>query len=321
MLVPIAPQDTRHLACIAEIWTRACGNCFTISPNLVAFNLGALPGLRQQAHFSADAAGAPTGFVVASYLIDDPLASPPTHGWVEAIAVLPEHQEQGYGTELLHGAETWLLEEGCTEASLGAGIRTFTPGLPPDTLSESFFRNRGYGSRTKQSPERIWDVASDLAGYETPATVREIEGHVRPGTPGDEEALRNFLGREFPGRWRYETSEYLDRTGRITDFMLLWTERGVDGFCWLTFEDSGRPLERYYPYGLPRPWGQLGPIGVSADARGRGYGAAVLDAGLRRLRDNGVRGCVIDWTGLLDFYGKFGFSRYREYLPMVKQLT
>jgi predicted N-acetyltransferase YhbS len=39
----------------------------------------------------------------------------------------------------------------------------------------------------------------------------------------------------------------------------------------------------------------------------------VLDAGLRRLRDAGIAGCVIDWTGLLDFYGKFGFHPYRKY--------
>ncbi|MEZ4560001.1 MAG: hypothetical protein R2854_26760 [Caldilineaceae bacterium] len=33
----------------------------------------------------------------------------------------------------------------------------------------------------------------------------------------------------------------------------------------------------------------------------RGQGAAVLDAGLRRLHNNGVNGCVIDWTDLVDF--------------------
>jgi len=69
---------------------------------------------------------------------------------------------------------------------------------------------------------------------------------------------------------------------------------------------------------LPKPWGQLGPIGVSKDARGKGYGGALLDAGLRYLRDQGVRGCVIDWTDLVDFYGKFGFKPYREYAILAK---
>ncbi|MEZ4581603.1 MAG: hypothetical protein R3A10_08190 [Caldilineaceae bacterium] len=66
-------------------------------------------------------------------------------------------------------------------------------------------------------------------------------------------------GAGFPGRWRYEFEEFLRTNGRISDFMVLWTADGVDGFCRLTFEDSSRPLDRFFPYTLPRPWGQLVP--------------------------------------------------------------
>jgi predicted N-acetyltransferase YhbS len=85
-------------------------------------------------------------------------------------------------------------------------------------------------------------------------------------------------------------------------------------------EDSAWPIERHYMHRLPRPWGQLGPIGVSRDCRGKGYGTTLLDAGLRCLRDHGVRGCVIDWTGLLEFYARFGFEPYRKYVILLKQL-
>ncbi|MCB0022588.1 MAG: GNAT family N-acetyltransferase, partial [Caldilinea sp.] len=121
-------------------------------------------------------------------------------------------------------------------------------------------------------------------------------------------------------RWRYEAEAFLADGGRLSDYMLLWTERGVDGCCLLTFPDSMRPMERYYLYRLPKPWGQLGSIGVSADRRGHGYGAALLDAGLRRLHDNGINGCVIDWTGLVDFYARFGFERYRSYTMLARSL-
>ena len=129
-----------------------------------------------------------------------------------------------------------------------------------------------------------------------------------------------FLAREFAGRWHYSCQEFLDEGGRISDFMLLWTETGIEGFCQLTFEDSARPLERFYPYQLSRPWGQLGAIGVSEHLRGQGFGSALLDAGLRRLHSNGVNGCVIDWTTVVDFYAKFGFSKYRQYWSLMKAL-
>jgi predicted N-acetyltransferase YhbS len=163
-------------------------------------------------------------------------------------------------------------------------------------------------------------VARDLSDYAPPASVRPIDGIVRPAQSADEDALLAFIQREFPGRWRYDFQEYLRGGGRIADHMVLLTARGVVGFCRLNFDDSWQPLARYYPHQLPKPWGQLGTIGVSQDSRGKGYGAAVLDAGLRRLRDSGVRGCVIDWTELLDFYGKFGFKPYRRYAILLKEL-
>ncbi len=197
-------------------------------------------------------------------------------------------------------------------------MRPFVSGVPSELAVEAFFHHRDYVEHPFGSV--VWDVARDLSGYETPATVREVPGAVRPAQPRDEQALLGFLATEFPGRWRFECEQFLQDGGRVSDFMLLWTNSGVTGFCRLTFEDSLWPIERYYPYRLPRPWGQLGPIGVARSVRGQGFGAAVLDAGLRRLRDNGVNGCVIDWTSLLEFYGKFGFRPYRQYVRLTKGL-
>jgi predicted N-acetyltransferase YhbS len=67
---------------------------------------------------------------------------------------------------------------------------------------------------------------------------------------------------------------------------------------------------------LPRPWGQLGAIGVSAGMRGQQLGRAMLAGGLARLHQAGVRGCIIDWTDLIDFYAKFNFKLFRRYLMM-----
>jgi GNAT superfamily N-acetyltransferase len=132
--------------------------------------------------------------------------------------------------------------------------------------------------------------------------------------------LRTFLESEFPGRWRYEFEEFCRNGERISDYTLLWSDQGIEGFCLLTFEDSIRPLDRFFPWTLPQPWCQLGTVGVSSKRRGQGLGAVLMDGGLRRLRDSGACGCVIDWTTIVDFYGKFGFTPYREYVILAGQL-
>jgi predicted N-acetyltransferase YhbS len=268
------------------------------------------------------------GFVLASvYRDSDPAVSPRDMGWLDAIAVSPGFQRRGIGAALLTWAETWLAEQGCTRFRLGGSLRPFAAGLPTALGTEGFFRSRGYTDRP--GGKHVWDVARSLRDYASPSrrsrgmisSVRSgLSSEVRPVRPGEEGAVQAFLRREFPGRWRFDFQEFLAGGGRISDYLVLLTERGIDGFCQLTLEDSLRPLDRFFMHGLPRPWGQLGPIGVSQGCRGMGYGTMVLDAGLQRLRAAGVDGCVIDWTNLPDFYSKFGFQPYRQYEMLVKEV-
>jgi GNAT superfamily N-acetyltransferase len=209
-------------------------------------------------------------------------------------------------------AEEWLGDHGAETISVGCGLRHLTPGAPEAAVP--FFTACGYTLDDHVN----WDVARNLADYAPPPSLREVPATARPAQPGEEDVLLGFLRREFPDRWTFTTEELLREGGRISDFMLLWTESGVEGVCKLSFEDSIWGLGRYYPYSLPRPWGQLGFIGVAEKLRGQGMGLVLLDAGLRRLHDNGVNGCVIDWTDLLGFYAKTGFAPYHKWAVLQK---
>jgi GNAT superfamily N-acetyltransferase len=312
---PIDINNPTHVQTVVQLWNAACGEDLAISPRLAAYNLRPSVGGDQGAWF-ATVGGQPVGFVSASYF-NDPTVTQPHSGWIDAIAVLPDAQGQGTGTALMQWAAGWHHSKRTNSVTIGGSPRHFVPGVPEALNTVPFFQRHGFGT-TPETVMQQWDVAADLAHYKTPATVRAIDGIVRPAQRDDYGALLGFFQREFPDRWRYDFEQYIAEGGRIADYMLLWTDRGVDGCCILTFEDSYLPIERFYPYRLPRPWGQLGSIGVSEDRRGQGYGAVLLDAGLRRLHNNGVNGCVIDWTDLLDFYAKFGFAPYRSYLILSK---
>jgi predicted N-acetyltransferase YhbS len=316
--------DERDMEAMAGVWNEACGEDWAISARFVAYNLRPSAGVDRRVWLTRRADGQAAGFVIASRLQGEPEVAPETLGWINAVAVAPAEQGRGIGRRLLAEAEDWLRGLGCEQVRLGGSVRPFTPGLPvdpqPATGSLEAFVHLGYQPEMDDDPlDQIWDVGADLALYEPPE-MREVAGAVHPAAPGQEGLLLDFLKREFPGRWRYDAEEFLDDGGRISDFMLLWTATGVEGFCQLTFDDSVHLMERYYPYDLPKPWGQLGPLGVSEGVRGQGFGLAVVDAGLRRLHNNGVNGCVIDWTSHLDFYAKFGFQPRRAYQKLVKRL-
>jgi predicted N-acetyltransferase YhbS len=100
--------------------------------------------------------------------------------------------------------------------------------------------------------------------------------------------------------------------------LLLRVSDHVYGFCRITLPDSERPMERFYPQRLSPPWGQFGSLGVSKTKRGQGRGGYLIDATAIHLQSLGVDGCVIDWTSLVELYGKFGFKVYNQYVSLFK---
>lgn len=137
---------------------------------------------------------------------------------------------------------------------------------------------------------------------------------------GEEQLLLDFLHREYPGRWEFEAREFVKNGGRASDFLLLRLHGQVQGFCRLTLSDSERPIERFYPQRLPQPWGQFGPLGLSKAVRGQGLGLYLIDSAAIHMRSLGVASCIIDWTSLVDFYGKFGFKIYNQYVSLSKMI-
>lgn len=327
LLVPFKADDPRHLSWVVSLWNDGIGNDLPLSQEFLQFNLKEDADVTRGGRIAL-ADGRPAGFVLCSAHPGAPPSMRADVGWLDAIAVAPSMQRQGIGTALLRWAEGWLTGrtpsdtdklEGRNRASrilVGGSLRPFTPGALSDTPAVAFFLENGY----EYGPDPVeWDVARNLSNYASPPP-REVSAAARPAQPGQEEELLAFLAREFTGRWHWLAERFLEEGGRISDYMLLWTEDGVHGACRLTFEDSRWPIDRFYPFGLPRPWAQLGSIGISAHLRGQGLGLTLLDAGLRRLHNAGINGCVIDWTTLLDFYAICGFSPYKEWVQLEKDL-
>lgn len=311
----IAPSVTLHpldsSAAGVRIWNAACGPDLNLTVRFMDFNLQPAAGATQMGRVALVGAE-PVGFILASAVKDNSNGV----GWIDALAVRPEHQQQGVGSALLHWAENWLRDDyHCHRARLGGSLRPFAPGLPVELGHTDFFERRGYACQRHE-----WDVARSLADYQLTTTASPLL-ETRPARTADISALDEFLLREFPGRWHFEFQEFLRQGGRLSDYFLVFSHHVLTGFARLTFEDSERPIERFYMHRLLHPWGQLGPLGIAAEVRGQGLGAALVDAALCHLRDQGINGCVIDWTDLLGFYAKFGFVPQRQYAIFMKDLV
>jgi GNAT superfamily N-acetyltransferase len=216
---------------------------------------------------------------------------------------------QGVGSTLLVALEARLRAEGCTSSEISGGLLHLLPGVPAEApRAVRFFERHGYTFESEPHFDLVGQV-SRFTGAPAPAA--------RVATDADKAALLDFLAREFPGSWELHARWHLDHGGRTGDFVVLDVDGRIEGFCNIFRPGAWPPGPSTY---LPTSGG-LGPIGVSARLRGRGLGRQLLDASLRELRASGVDQCAIDWTRLVDFYARFGFSPARSYLRGRKSLA
>jgi GNAT superfamily N-acetyltransferase len=308
----LTPFTPAHIDDVIRIWNAAVHPDYPLNERFLRYNLSPGTGEVIEGRVAIHHREA-VGFVLVCALVDDPAS---TLGWIGALAVEPSAQRKGIGSELLTWAESWLKEQGCKRVRLGGNLRPFSPGLPY-VLRENaaFFEQHGYQSPPGQPYE--YDIARSLKDYRQ-VYSKPVDVDLDPMQPGEESLLLDFLHQEYPGRWEFEAREFLRNGGRASDYLLLRVQEKVQGFCRLTLPDSERPLERFYPQRLPQPWGQFGPLGLSKAIRGQGLGGYLIDAAALHMQSLGVDGCVIDWTSLVDLYGKFGFRIYNQYLSLFK---
>ena len=304
----INPGDTGLPARLAGLWNAAMGAEWAVTPRALRYNLRPSAGVLRAGQL-AEVDGLPIGFALVER------GEGGAEGSLVALAVDPRYQGRGAGSALLAWALDWLADRGVREVYLGGGARPWIPGLPEDAeQAQEFFLRRGFAFE-----EKTWDMACGLQDYDRPALSQWPQAEIHPATEADLPALFDLLARDFD-YWLSDYAQFIDDGGRPSDIIVLYAGGALRAFCWTTLEDSARPLERFFPNRLGRPWAQLGSIGTAAADRGLGYAGVMIDYALRRLRDLGVDGCVIDWTVYLDFYAKFGFAPYHAYRMMQKTL-
>jgi predicted N-acetyltransferase YhbS len=294
---------------LVALWQEAAGDRYPILPALWAAVTAGDPGFRPADLLVAMEGGVPVGFVLTKRLRE---AFPGSDrydavGWVALMAVAPAHQRRGLGSRLLAAAEAGLKDAGARRVVLGGSFHHVMPGVPAALPgAAAFVEQHGYALGGT-----VWDVRRDLGEGPALPTVPAAPGvGFRPCAPDRVAALNAFLAASFPGRWARDVGRFLAEGGDPGTVMTLEVDGAIEGFAWL--HPPGSPGALRWA-GFAPGMAALGPIGVSEAVRGRGLGLGLLVAGLSGLAAQGARDTVIDWTTLLEFYGRVGFEPWLAY--------
>lgn len=218
-------------------------------------------------------------------------------------------EDYEWAKQMLDEVVPALRGKGFTKLVFGQDNRHFFPGAPIDwPILEEFLKQYGFEAGGEQV-----DVERDLADYVSPCPPL-AEGFVcRVCESGDLPALRAFFETTFSGRWRHDVLEKWNLEGPET-VMGLFEGEVCHGFALIQQDGCNLPIGgAVWGMDLGANWGSLGPIGISEAVRGKGLGDGLLAAGLLELQKRGARRTIIDWTTLIEFYGKHGFQVNRTY--------
>ncbi|MBU0927746.1 MAG: GNAT family N-acetyltransferase [Spirochaetes bacterium] len=313
---------------LASLWNASAGREFPLDRRLLTQQLTMDTDPRRCLAFAE-----PDGSLAAAILAKRaarPGASgeTPPVGYISFLAVAPARRRRGLGTALADEAGAWLASTGAARIRVGSDHYHLLPGRPVeagegyDALG-AFLRARGFRDEGAE-----YDLVSDLsAGGGRPVDGRRSRVDprytFRPYRPGEREAVVAFMRGNFPGRWAQEIEEALDAGMRPSDlFLAVDSEDGaVVGFS-RVYDGSSPVLGPgvYWRGIMGEAPGGLGPIGVDASRRGAGIGLGLLQRCVDELRSRGVGIMVIDWTDLIDFYGKIGFKVWKRYEAMSAEI-
>ncbi|MFN8443627.1 MAG: GNAT family N-acetyltransferase [Caldilineaceae bacterium] len=297
------PQHQQVATQCAELWNTAWGDEFALSSRVFVW-LASQTSAQDALLLLAYEADTPVGFLLAHSQVNTKSAH------LDALAIIPAAQNQGVEAALLAAAQSTFGLTASTTWGVGAGPLSLLLGVPEGSWLEATLAEQGFLFNETQS--RGW---IELAGYAPPQAIPEVAAAVYPAKPTDQTEILNFLSSLSTDR-QERILHFVQTKRRLSDLMLLWTESGLAGICWLGFEDSPYPIELSFPYRLPRAWAQVGQL-LLAPQLGDEYLAALLDAGLRRLHNNGVNSAVItaQWPSTL--WEQFQIQPYQTFRSAI----
>lgn len=305
--IPYMPE---HADAIVNLWNEAFRGEFPLDLRLWRQNVDDCDRTDWGASYCALAEGRIVGAVVAK-----------RPGHIGAILVAPEFRRQGIGSALLQLGVDGLMPEPGARISAGADYLHFFPGIPETCLAAlGFFSSSGWNIVDAGA---CWDLIRNIEDYEVPESVKMKTAElarqgivIRPCAKPDVDALLAHVEANFSARWLSETLARTEMEPAPDEIIIAVRGQEVVGFC-QTFSTRSVKLgpSVYWRGLLGNHYGGLGPIGVARDVRKIGLGLALLCWSVDAVKKTGATRMAIDWTVLIDFYGRIGFTPWKRYVP------
>lgn len=304
---------------MVDLWNNTIDNIHQVSLKLFMQNSILDENVLKKNSYVAIHNGKLVGYVILkTYKDSSVLNISKNEAFINVLLVDKSFHNKGIGTKLLEMVESVSREMSISLLHIGCSTLTYGPGVFGDESERAinWFEKRGYGHTYKAFDLHMVGCENNIIKLEDRHDV-----YARKGNIEDKEKLLSFLNKEFKGGWEYEAIEYFNHGGDGSEYVILFNSSNeVIGFCKMNDIDSitlGHSVSWHVYY---NNLGGIGPLGVGKEYRKQNLGYFVTGTAINELINKGCKNIIVNWTGLVDFYRKFGFSVCDKYYGLQKRL-
>lgn len=308
---------------VIKLWNDEVGYIYPITRRMFDQNINDCKYFDKSISYLAYFNNELVGFILGKVYDNNPLMSKYIDSsFISLIYVSRKYRKNGIGSELLNRYESNLKDRNIRKIMLGSDLDNFFPGIPNDfdNLTDVFFRKRGF-QVTYYTHDLVKKLSNkDILMYNEYVNKNKTNYEIRYCTKDDEKIVKEFFERCFYGRWYNEAIEYFEN-GEFSDEYLLALDNGkVIGFLRLNKQKISKiSYNIMWSKRFKKLYG-IGPLGVDSEYRKQGIATLLLIQGISDGAKEGFTHAMIDWTGLVSYYQKFGFETWKCYQYANKNL-
>ncbi len=316
MIIKYNNYSSSNSSEIIKLWNSEVGYIYPITKEMFNQNINECKYFSNEVSFVAIEGKKIVGFIFGKIYDNDPIMSKYINAsFISLIYVSRDYRRNGIGSKLLELFESCIKSRKITKIMLGSDLDNFFPGIPNDfdNLTDVFFRKRGY-TVTYYTHDLVKKLTrNDVLVYNSYARDNKTNFEIRYYTKEDEQKVKEFFEKCFYGRWYNEAIEYFENDEINDEYLLAFDNDKVVGFLRL---NKQKIKKISYNIMWSKRFDKLlgvGPLGVDADYRKNGIATRLLLKGIADGVVEGFSHAMIDWTGLVTYYQKFGFETWKCY--------
>lgn len=182
---------------------------------------------------------------------------------------------------------------------LGSDMDCFYPGVFVNQNEETHFAIAHLGFQKVYNSFNLW-TDQDAK----PVTTVDIQCAT---TMTEKDQVLEFIKSNFSNRWYLDCLKHAPH-----NFIYRKEKEEIIGFLRIASVEDKYLVNGLNTYKRYNKLYAIGPLGIKEAYHHKGYGKELVQFAIHYAFEKGASDCVVDWTGLVEFYKKCGFKEISD---------